>query len=134
MCMVDGLGEHASVYSEREYTARKQWRCTECERDILPGERYHYNFQVVDGQPDEYRWCAHCGVGLKWLGVVCRGWLFYATTEDLRQHMGVDGYPWVALGRHVVGRRRKWRRKDGTLLPLPRSLPVEGLPMPSSIW
>jgi len=113
--------------------ARKPWQCEECNRTIEPGERYH--LEVVapwgEGRIAEYRLCVHCDGTLN-LGVAFTGcpksWYFgfihdlneeaASFVADILRH-DLTGSQRISMLRTVVGRRRLWRRADGSLLPVP---------------
>lgn len=61
MCEIDGDSlEHASVWSERERTARKRYRCSSCGGRIQVGERYLNHFSVIGGDPYQEKMCLPC--------------------------------------------------------------------------
>jgi hypothetical protein len=41
-------------------TARKRHQCCECAEPIQPGERYHYDAVVFEGEFYAYKTCAFC--------------------------------------------------------------------------
>ena len=49
-----------SVYSKNHVKARKQHTCCECNRVILPGERYQLFKGCWDGEWDNYKTCGPC--------------------------------------------------------------------------
>lgn len=101
-------------------SARKEHRCSECGRTIETGESYLYVFGVWQGSPNQYKVCRHCNVAKCWLVAECGGFLFEGIEEDIHGHAQEYGSTTsAALYRIVVGMRRKWRRRDGGMMPLP---------------
>ena len=74
---------------------------------------------------DSHKTCAHCVVARGWLQIQCSGWLFENVEEELREHFKDEGYnhPWV--GRAVVSMRRRWKARDGSLMPIPSPAPPQ---------
>lgn len=120
MCMVD-WGEGWKVYRSEDRTCAKPFKCCECRRDVERGERYFCATGLGNGETrwETFKMCAHCRTfAASWLLGQCDGYLFHGVYEDLLEHRGeVDGID-LDLGRAIIGMRRKWRRKDGTLMPL----------------
>lgn len=118
MCMWD-RGDSPSVYRACERVAKKPHKCNECSREIAVGERHRYVFMVYDGYPYTGRACAHCGVAQEWLARECGGYLWDGLWEDIRQHL--EEYPalYWPLGRLYAGYRRRWCRRDGSLMMIP---------------
>lgn len=96
--------------------AAKAHRCDECGRAINKGERYEYftGLSADSGYWYTTRTCPHCLGARHWLQVECNGWLFEAVYEDLKEHF--EEQPDLHLGRLLVGMRRRWARRDGTLM------------------
>lgn len=122
MCMVDD-GEGWKVYREEIRTTRKERKCGECYRPIAIGERYQY---AAGLGYDWDRWesfvtCEHCAAGpCSWLIGECSGYLFHGVYDDLTEHWNEEpDYRQPSLGRLIVGMRRKWRRRDGSLMAVP---------------
>jgi hypothetical protein len=123
MCRIDG-GERAEVYVAKIRKAAKAHKCYECRRQINTGERYHNAKVIYEGQPDEFKTCAHCTVGVAWLKHNCGGYMFGDVMEDIREH--ADEYPAIAkpIMDYVARMRRQWQRADGRgLLAAPRPIP-----------
>ena len=60
-CTIDiDHDEGPSCSKEKIQTARKKHICSECLKDILPGEKYEYIFGVWDGDPHVYKTCLDC--------------------------------------------------------------------------
>ena len=66
--------------------------------------------------------CRHCRAAASWLTDRCGGWLWSAVGEDLFEHWdaGCDDHELLRL---IVGWRKDWTRRDGTLMPEPRTIP-----------
>lgn len=79
MCYCDFDGP--SVYREEVRKSRKDRRCEECKRTILPGHTYTNIFGVWDGSPSTYVWCSQCHAIQKRL------------TED--HHKQGEGFCWM---------------------------------------
>lgn len=109
-----------TVIASENPVARKEHQCALCGRTIRPGERYNRQRNVWDGDPYVFKSCAHC----HWL--VTKG-----CPDSLREFIdwADEGYTtdtiwdWepstVAEARLLVGFRRKWTRRDGSLYPVP---------------
>ena len=120
MCMVD-YAEPSKVFHAIERTARKQHRCGECGRAIETGERYEAA-QMMDygGYWFGCKTCQHCIAARQWLLNECDGWVYAGVYEDLREHWDENTLlRSLWLGRVIVGMRRKWRKRDGSLMPVP---------------
>lgn len=115
-------------------TARKEHTCDECRRTIEPRERYWTYVSKEWGADhlDTWRMCAHCR-GTIDLGAALTGCpksYFWDQVHSLEADDGgfvgdiivnhdlTDAEKFKML-RTVVGRRKQWRRRDGSLLPLP---------------
>ncbi|WP_066303274.1 hypothetical protein [Arthrobacter luteolus] len=96
--------------------ARKPHTCQTCFRKIDIGEQYESRFGIDDGNPHRFKRCAHC----------VAVWSIWEP-EDIDGLISDDGYDsWASSDardlhelRNMVYFRRQWRRKDGTLYPLP---------------
>lgn len=66
-----------SVYSKTAYVARKAHKCTECCRQIQPGERYENVFGIWDGRSDTFKTCPQCLALREWVSahVPCVCWM-----------------------------------------------------------
>jgi hypothetical protein len=120
MCMYDdGDGQVTMIRDGKFRMARKAHRCHECRRQIEAGESYHAEAYYFDSKFTEHKTCAHCMVARGWLQDECGGWLYGAIEEDIREHCR-SGYAYpVGVHRLAVGMAWKWRRKDGSLMPIP---------------
>ena len=50
----------ADLYLKTDHVAKKTHRCSECGREIAPGERYERVFGVWEGRADVFKTCGHC--------------------------------------------------------------------------
>lgn len=116
MCMIDSA-EDSDFYSETWRKARKEHRCEECRRTIVAGELYKRHAMALDGSVSVFLHCPHCSAAASWLVKHCGGYLCAGVEDDLFEHWEehYDGDR-MFLGRAIVGMRKKWRRRDGTLM------------------
>ena len=120
MCMVDDA-EPSKVYHQIERVARKRHRCDECGRMIEPGERYEAAAMMdYGGYWFACKTCPHCIAARRWLSDECGGWVYAGVYEDLFDHWQDDTLlRSLWLGRVLIGMRRKWQRRDGSMMPVP---------------
>ena len=118
MCMVDDSDGLVTVLRESTPMARKEHRCDECGRGICVGERYLNEGILWQGEKNTHKTCAHCQQVRSWLLTECGGWVFSGLREDINEH-ALEGYGFGVL-RLSAGIRRKWKRKDGRLWPIPK--------------
>lgn len=96
--------------------ARKPHTCHTCFRRIDPGEHYTSQFTIYNDNPHRFKQCAHC----------VAAWNIWRP-EDSDGLISEDGYDCWAGDyardlnelRNMVYFRQQWRRKDGTLHPVP---------------
>ena len=127
MCMIDDVYTESTGFVREYYrTARKPHRCTECAREIAPGERYHYARWLSDGGFGAAKTCAHCAAAADVLVKHCGGYICGNVIDDLQDHFDPT-IPWRhAAGRYVVGIRRQWRRFGGEgLMPVPSEVAAQ---------
>ncbi len=127
MCMIGGCDEFVEVLSATQPAARKPHKCIECFRTINPGEQYDRHEGILEGEWMTYKTCLQCLSVREWLAVVCSGWMYGGVLEDIREHFH-EGYG-IWLGRATVSMKKKWRKRDGTLmapLQMPDKLPIPG--------
>lgn len=119
MCVDDY--EPSDVWSATVRKARREHRCDECGRTIVPGERYEHVSSLYDGSWSTLKTCPHCLAASQWLRIVCRGYLVGNLHEELLEHWREDElYRSLWLGRAIVGMTRQWRG----LGPLPDPRPM----------
>lgn len=117
MCAIDDA-EPWTVFTSTMRRAAKSHTCGECHRTIEPFERYEYAKGMIDKTWLVYRTCEHCIAARSWLLVWCRGWMYEYVLEELGEHW-IEGYRSFMLGRFIIGMRRKWVRRDGSMMPVP---------------
>lgn len=131
------------LYVENESTllddgvrrARKSHKCDECYRQIEPGESYRYWTQIDEygDPPRTLKMCAHCEATVD-LGAALTGcpkaW-WWEMIHDLGDEggfvgnilddpgHGLSGADRLRMLRRVAQYRRRWRRPNGELYPLP---------------
>jgi hypothetical protein len=123
MCMIDGADERVNLLTDEMRTARKEHRCHECRRAILPGEKYSYESGVFDGRFCQYKTCAHCEVVKSWLAGECGGYIYGMVEEDIHEHAS-EGHYGFDVKKLAIGMSRDWRRRDGRLWPVPKKPPT----------
>lgn len=101
----------------RRPVARKAHRCSMCSRTIEPGEKYSRSFTVDSGDVWAWKECEHCEA------MVCILWKYfewYAFDEGYNADaMGEFEPSTIAEARLQVYWRHGWRRRDGSLYPVP---------------
>jgi hypothetical protein len=132
MCLYVDLDDRRDL-DNGERRARTEHRCDECKRRIEPGESYRYwTILDEDGVRTE-KMCAHCWgtieLGASFTGCP-KNW-YWGSVHELDEEMGFVGNILKDFGHHlsfaqefqvlrtVAGRKRQWRRADGSLLPVP---------------
>lgn len=97
--------------------ARVEHVCQLCYRKIQPGEKYNRQRNIGDDGPYVFKACAHCHALAK-VSTVIDNALDYSegyTADDF-----VEWEPTTILeARWRAQYRRKWRRRDGELYPIP---------------
>lgn len=117
MCMFDGGDDQWAFLSQSTPKARKSHRCGECRRMIEVGEHYSYTSGLYDGSWSEFHQCEQCAATVRWLDVVCQGWVYNMIQEDLLSHVtGEESYirsrPLARLCRWMLA---DWRDRAGDL-------------------
>lgn len=125
MCMIDDA-DPWDVYRDEWRRAAKSYRCDECLRTIDKGERYQFATGLLWGTWDTFHACEQCVEARRWLEVVCNGWLWHATVDDLANHVtGDESYLRTApLTRIVRWQSARWRDRNGNLRPVETVRPV----------
>ena len=103
--------------SDTKPKARKSHKCQLCFRIIEPGERYVRSAHIGDDVPYTFKACLHCDAyvpEIDLLGQMADPWDGY-TAEDLIEYRPRN----MTEARWWVQHRRKWRRHDGSLYPIP---------------
>jgi hypothetical protein len=123
MCSIDYCDDLVTVIADGHYVAaRKPHKCMECGRGISKGERYHTETFKNDGTVTTHKTCAHCMVAREWLMKECGGWVYGAVEEDMSEH--ADTYYGLPVARLYVAMRNNWKRRDGSLRPIPAIPPT----------
>lgn len=105
--------------------ARKPHDCLDCDRRIEPGERYARIVWAEYGRLGTEAVCLHCHVAA--LAIGARDDLFWEemlwgglhAALPFADGRAIDDLDVISLCRLEVGFRRAWRRRDGTLMPVP---------------
>lgn len=122
-----------ALYETKMRRANKHRVCDECSRQIERGETYRYAKGLYDGRWEHHAMCAHCSAAAEWLLSVCNGYQHCGVREDLVEHWTYsETYRSVWLARAIAGMRRRWCRRDGTLLPVPGPPPITATGAPAS--
>ncbi|WP_405375901.1 MULTISPECIES: hypothetical protein [unclassified Microbacterium] len=107
--------------------ARKEHRCSTCGRVIGVGETYLRQHNVFDGQRYSYLNCEHClAFTRRALQLDANYWDDGINKEALDEAF-VYYRQNISDLRLLVMFRRRWRRSDGTLYPVPTSVGTEML-------
>ena len=126
MCLIDDSDGNCILLHSRQKRARLRHRCTECRRDVEPGETYLAERTIFDGDAMSHKICAHCQRVRNYLVNHCGGWICQALHEDIIEHY-YDTASNEAEDREArllaCGIAAKWRRSNGALWPLPRHEP-----------
>lgn len=104
--------ESPTVYNQSQHVARKEHRCSECRRAIMPGEPYESTFGIWEREGRTYKTCAHCLAIREWVTahVPCACWAHGNVLEDARDTVEAYAHqaPGLAMGylRRVVAKNR----------------------------
>ena len=115
MCSIEG--EPPEFFNRKTVTAKKPHKCDECARDILPGEEYTSAIGKWDGTVSTFKTCRHCGVLQNWLQRECGGFLYGGLSDEMQEH--AREYQSFWLWRGLASMRRRWRKRDGSRIPIP---------------
>lgn len=102
-------------FAEAHPRARKEHRCDDCGRTIRPGEKYRRGVGMDGATAWTWKECAHCEVLVEWLYRIDAVWGEGHTPETFAEWDPVTINEW----RLKVGWRRKWTRRDGSLMDVP---------------
>lgn len=102
--------------SQSKPKARKAYRCMWCYRTIDPGEVYTRAWNVLSPGEKPYTWinCLHCEAWVRLAGI--ESWDGEGITDEcLIEYEPVE--MWDLRLKALY--RKKWRRADGSLYPVP---------------
>lgn len=104
------------VLASENPVARKDHRCDLCDRIIGPGERYNRQRNIGEDGPYVFKVCAHCCALVRL--TTATDW-----ADDDAGYAADDICEWepgtIWEARLRAQYRRKWRRLDGRLYPVP---------------
>ena len=104
------------VLASENPVARIEHKCQLCWRTIGPGERYNRQRNIGDDGPYVFKACAHCHAYV--LLTSLTDWCDDGyTADDLVEYEPGS----IVEARWRAQHRRKWRRRDGTLYPIPKA-------------
>lgn len=103
------------VLADDNPVARKEHGCQLCGRTIEPGERYSRQRNIGDDGPYVFKACAHCHayVRLSEIAEWCDDVGY--TADDMWEYEPRN----ITEARWRAQHRRRWRRRDGGLCPIP---------------
>lgn len=102
-------------FTDTHPRARKEHQCDDCGRTIRPGEKYRRGAGMDGATAWTWKECTHCEVLVEW---------FYRIDEVRDEgHTPETFADWEPTTinelRLKVGWRRKWTRRDGSLMDVP---------------
>jgi hypothetical protein len=119
--MIDDADLTAFVF-EQTPTACKKHKCSECSREINPGEKYTRTAIGIEGTVQTNKMCCHCKIAAQWLIKHCGGWCYGSIKEELTLHYDQQ-FREDNLQKLLIGINRKWKAFQGEgLLPCPPEL------------
>lgn len=132
MCMIDMADGDPPEFlnSTTIKAARKDHKCSECDRVISVGESYQKTTGMNEGKVWTFTACVHCMVACEWLEEECGGFLYSSVLEDILDHID-EGYE--GLDGIRDGMRAKWRDANGELLPVPELTVVKPYQQPTRV-
>ncbi len=96
-CSIDADYDNGPVaFSDIMRTARKQHRCCECHRTIMPGDQYRHESGIWESGPRTYKTCADCA---SVRDVYFCAYIYGEMWEMLRVKMVDDGLDTLIDGR-----------------------------------
>lgn len=100
--------------------ARKAHVCSCCYRVIAKGETYENQRNVFDGRAYTYKLCAHCReLTSRVIEIDTYDYWQEGINEEYLQETLSEQYRTLADLRLLVWFRRRWTRRDGTVVPVP---------------
>lgn len=101
--------------------ARKDHKCSECQRTIKAGESYEFVFGIADGEGCTYKTCSHCLALREWIKahIPCFCWAYTMMREDAinTAHAAANEAPGLLFGayrREVAIRRAREAQRTAT--------------------
>ena len=111
MCRIDGA-EAPEFWFDKIRCARTQHRCCECDRTIVPGEKYEYVATKWDGSMSTVKTCLQCVEARTFLVHECSGYVVGEVLEEIREHWD-EGIKNLPMGRLIVAMGNQWLKKKG---------------------
>lgn len=102
------------VLASENPVARIEHKCQLCYRTIEPGEQYNRQRNIGDDGPYVFKACAHCDAYVRLAGIANWADDGYAA-DDVWEYPPAN----IREARWRAMYRRKWRRRDGGLYPIP---------------
>ena len=84
-CIDIDLDDHPEFSSSKYRMARKEHKCSECERAIAPGETYEYVSMRFEGVFSQFKTCGDCLSVRDWF--FCRAYYHARLWEDVEEHV-----------------------------------------------
>lgn len=121
VCRIEYADDCYGFWREEPHqaSARKEYRCSDCGRSIVKGERYTSGvwLDTDDHSHTALHMCLQCVEAGAWLRKVCGGHFWPGVLEELEEHWQEEfEYRSFGLGRLVLYGQRKWQRSDGCLV------------------
>ncbi len=82
-CVLVDVDDGPSAFQAADPKARKEHKCCECGRVILPGETYRRESGIWDGDPRRYKTCSEC-LSIRRV-FLCGGWMYGEVLEALKE-------------------------------------------------
>jgi hypothetical protein len=112
MCRVDYADdEYQLLEAPHEVTARKEHKCSNCERPIVAHEKYWKGVWVCDMGLQTCKYCAHCKAAAEWLQAICHGYLWgdWQIIEELTEHWDEEPqFRCRSFALLIAAMRRQW--------------------------
>lgn len=98
---------YATILSDTTQTARKQHKCHECYRAIMPGEKYSVEKMVSEGKVGTHKTCAECRDIRNVL--VCNFYYgeVWELLEETYENWDSDLIPWATIAKLTPSARVK---------------------------